>query len=358
MDKPNRDNSIKIKLNGEQQNFAEEPVEKRNTSSNDSFTKVIKINPEYIEEEARKETAAAQEPAEESFDWIIPESSDHEIGEYKIVHSKSAKTPAKKKVVAFSTISNKRNGGAWKSIIITAVFAILIGTSFGVLMLNLFITDGSKPAITAPVVVEKDSGKEAEETGGKTSSVAVGPQTMFVVQGGAFGSEEAANDGASQAVANGLAAKALGIGNQQFVFIGVADSLEAAKQLGAQYKANGSVEDAFSKQIEINEKTLSDISEADKGFLEAAPAVFQQLTKVTSNALLTSTLSEESLKSVSSFTDQINQEKITNEKVKNLQTDLTGAITKVKAYGDTKNEKSLVEAQQHLLNFLAVYYSL
>ena len=38
--------------------------------------------------------------------------------------------------------------------------------------------------------------------------------------------------------------------------------------------------------------------------------------------------------------------------------ELSSALEKVEAFQDKKNKTSLIEAQQHLLNFLTVYYSL
>jgi stage II sporulation protein B len=349
LDKPNREQTVKIKINGENHEFKEESTEKEKKT----YTKVIKIDPEYIDHDSVLETAAAQEPAEESFDWIIPESSENEVVEYKIANQKKAKGNPKKKQSSFSAISLKRNGGVFKSILITVAFAILIGISFGVLMLKLFITDGSKTVVNDPVVEDKGSGNTSgEKTNGQTTSAVIAAQTMFVVQGGVFSTKDAAKDGTNQAKAKGAPGQTVEMSNKEYLFLGVADSIETAKQLSSYYKANG-VADAFAKQIPIGEKSVSDISEADKSFLEAAMTVFPELSKVTTNTIVTANISEESIKSISALEDKINQ-KVENEKVKNLQGELTGAIEKAKS----KEKKSLEEAQQHLLNFLSAYYSL
>ncbi|MEH7273201.1 hypothetical protein V7125_06170 [Neobacillus vireti] len=360
VDKPNRGNTIKIKLNGETQTFSEEPIQKESTTG--SLDKVIKIDEDFNEQDVFVETAAAKEPIEdESFDWIIPESSDQDIQPYKIVSSQNQKQKkgGGKKPVAFSTFSNKRNGGMFKTILITALFAILIGTSFGVLMLQLFITDNSKPAITEPVVVDKGSNQGSENKGEKGTSAVIGAQTAFIVQGGAFTTKDAATAAASQAKGKGLPAQTLTMDNKEFLFLGVTDSIETAKGLGAQYKTNG-FEDVFSKQIPIVEKTVSDINESEKSFLEAAPSIFQQLSKITSNAMVTGSISSEAGKEVTSLSEQLNQgtKELKHEKVKTLNEELSSSLTKVKAYQEKKNKDSLVEAQQHLLNYLSIYYSL
>lgn len=359
MDKPNRGNTIKIKLNGESQTFTEEPIKKEQESSNDSFTKVINIDEEFNDQDVFLETAAAKDSIDESFDWIIPESAENDIQEYKVVSSQNQKKGGKKKAASFTTFSMKRNGGVLKTIIVTAVFAILIGTSFGVLMLKLVISENSKPAVTEPVDVGKGSDTDSEATGGKSSSIVLEAQTAFIVQGGAFTTKDAASSAASQAKGQGLSAQTLSMSGKEYLFLGVADSIETAKALGAQYKADG-FEDVFSKQLPIAEKSVSDINETEKSFLEAASAIYQQLSKITSNAIVSGSISSEASKEVTGFGDQLNQpaDKLKNEKVKNLNKELSSALESVEAFQEKKSKDSLVEAQQHLLNYLSIYYSL
>jgi stage II sporulation protein B len=359
VDKPNRGNTIKIKLNGESQTFSEEPIKKEQESSNDSFTKVINIDEDFNDQDVFLETAAAKDSIDESFDWIIPESAGNDIQEYKVVSSQNQKKGGKKKSASFTTFSMKRNGGVLKTIIITAVFAILIGTSFGVLMLKLVISENSKPAVTEPVDVGKGSDKGSEATGGKSSSIVLGAQTAFIVQGGAFSTKDAATDGASQAKGIGAPAQTLEMNGKEFLFLGVADSIEAAKQLEGHYEANG-FDDVLSKQIPIAEKTVSDINETEKSFLETAPDIYQQLSKVTSNAIVSGSISSEASKEVAGFGDQLSQsaEKLEIDKVKNLNKELSSALESVEAFQEKKSKDSLVKAQQHLLNYLSIYYSL
>jgi stage II sporulation protein B len=363
VDKPTKgNNTIKIKLNGESQNFKEEPIKSQKESTNDSFSTVIKINKDFNEQDGFRETAAGQESMEESFDWIIPESAESDIEEYKIVSSsQKPKKTGTKKSLSFLTFSKKRNGSFIKSIVTTAVFAVLIGTSFGVFMLNLFVEDKSNPTVAPPVVEETETGtdKGGEKAPAGTASAVIPAQTAFVVQGGVFSSKDAAKEGASLVTGKGAPAQSIEMSGKEYLFLGVADSVETAKELGSHFKANG-IEEVFAKQLPIGEKTVSDINETEKGFLEAAPAVFQELSKITSSAILSSSISAETIKTVSGLEDQINQDeaKLTNEKVRSMNVDLKNAVTKIKAFQSSKDSKSLIEAQQHLLTFLTVYYSL
>jgi stage II sporulation protein B len=359
VDKPNRGNTIKIKLNGESQNFTEEPIKKEQESGKDSFTKVINIDEDFNDQDVFLETAAAKESVDESFDWIIPESAENDIQEYKVVSSQNQKKGGKKKPVSFTTFSMKRNGGVLKSIIVTAVFAILIGTSFGVLMLKLVISENSKPAVTEPVKIGKGSDKGSEATGGKSSSIVLAAQNVFIVQGGAFTTKDAASGAANEAKGKGAPAQTLTMNDREFMFLGVADSIETAKQMEGHYEANG-FDDVLPKQISIAEKTISDINETEKGFLEAASAIYQQLSKVTSKAIVSGSMSSEASKEVVGFGDQLSQsaDKLKNEKVKNLNKELSSALAGVATFQEKKSKDSLVEAQQHLLNYLSIYYSL
>ncbi|MDM5330842.1 hypothetical protein [Neobacillus sp. CF12] len=358
MDKPNRGNTIKIKLNGETQTFSEEPIKKEQESSKDSLTKVTTLDEDFNDQDVFLETAAAKESMDESFDWIIPESAENDIKEYKIVSSQNSKKGGKKKSVSFSTFSIKRNGGILKSILVTAVFAILIGTSFGALMLKLVIPDNSKPVVTEPEVVGNGTEKGAESSDGKTTSIVLGAQTAFIVQGGAFSSKDAATGAANEAKGKGAPAQTLTMNEKEFMFLGVADSIETAKQMEVHYEGNG-FDDVLPKPIAIAEKNVSDINATEKSFLEAAPAIFQQLSKVTSNAIVSGSISADASKEVTSLGDKLQSSKeIKNEKVKTLNAELSSALDKVKGFQEKKNKDSLVEAQQHLLNYLSTYYSL
>ncbi|MGZ4159334.1 MAG: hypothetical protein ACXVNF_00850, partial [Neobacillus sp.] len=111
MDKPKNGNTITIKLNGEKQTFVDESKEKDLETAGNQYPTVI-IDSNSLDQEGLLETAAAKESVDESFDWIIPESSENDIEEYKIVSSESQKSSKKGKVniSSFSTKSLKANG--------------------------------------------------------------------------------------------------------------------------------------------------------------------------------------------------------------------------------------------------------
>jgi len=108
----------------------------------------------------------------------------------------------------------------------------------------------------------------------------------------------------------------------------------------------------------LDEKKVSDITTKEKDFLETVPTIYETLSLVTSSALLTKSISEESTKALAGIEEQLKVSGIKNEKIKNLEAELTSAEEKVKAFQKSKDAKSISEAQQHLLNFLSYYFTM
>ncbi|WP_160721981.1 SPOR domain-containing protein [Bacillus sp. USDA818B3_A] len=361
MDKPNKGNTIKIKLNGESQAYQEEPkkIEPEPEPIIDTAPRVIKINSEELDSDVFLETAATQESVDESFDWIIPESSDQDIEEFSIVPNKKSQKASLPKITTFSTNQKKKKDRNFVSILISAAFAILIGTTIGVVMLKLFITGPSdnNGTETISTIAEQGTTTPVEETGEKTNTVTLEQMTTYVIQGGVFTSKEGAKETSTQVAAKGMPTQLVEISGKQFLFLGVADSIETAKSLGNQYKADG-VNEVFAKPLLLDEKEVTDVNAKEKAFLENALSIYQTLSSATSTALINNSLSEESTKAIASMDKQLPASGLKNAKVKTLKTELSNASAKVKSFQKSKDSESLNEAQQHLLKFLNAFYAL
>ena len=357
MDKPNKGNTIKIKLNGENTKFEEEAPKMEPEVSSNTTTKVIKINPAPTESDSYLETAAAQESVDESFDWIIPESSDNDLVEYKIATTTNTKKNGPKKNISFSSNSIKKNGRPLGSIFVSATFAILIGLTIGIFMLKM-VTEPSKKVATVPAVVEETGGTgTTTTTTGKTTTAVIEQLTAYVIQGGVFSSKDGAKATADQITEKGIPSQLVEMSGKQYLFLGVADTIEMAKSLGTQYKEHG-VEEVFAKPLLVDEKKVADVSEKEKAFLEGAPTIYQALSIVTSSAMVTKSIPEESTKTLTALGEQLKVSGLKNENVKKLHAELVDADAKIKEFQKSKDEKNLSAAQQHLLNFLSVYYSM
>jgi stage II sporulation protein B len=340
LDKPNK-GQITIKLNGEKQNIVESK-KIYPEMSNDPYMENQNDFPD-IEQETFLETASAQETVDESFDWIIPDMTENEIEEYKIAssHSTSKKSTPLKKIP----------GRSYSSIIFPGIFAILIGTTFGFLMLKLVLTEHSNKAITEPVAVEQQGTKEEAAN---TTSAVIKSFTPYVVQEGMYTTKASASDAAKKAEGLGLPAKAINIGGKEFLFLGVADTQDTAKKIGGLFKEKG-IEGFYAKPLAMDEKTVSNVNEIEKTFLETVPSVYQSLSKMTSDAIVTKKIAEDKTKEIDVL---LSETGIKSDTVKQIRAELFAAEEKLKSYQKTKQTKDLTASQQHLLNFLSQYYAL
>ncbi|MCL6572086.1 MAG: hypothetical protein K6T88_10445 [Bacillus sp. (in: Bacteria)] len=354
MDKPRKGNTITIKLNRDKP-IQKGPKKTESEATIEPIVKVIKINRNNVDSEAFVETAAAQESVDESFDWIIPESAENDIEEFTIASSKNTnKSSTQKSVIPKS---KKRNSQPVGSILLTATFAILIGLTFGFIMLKLVITGPSDQVVTDPTLVDENAATGSETGAKNTTAVTINQLTAYVIQGGVYTSKDGAQASSTQLTAIGVPSQSLDINGKVYLFLGVAGSIEMAKSLGGQYKDNG-VDEVFAKPLVLDEKDITDITENEKTFLEAVPNIYQTLSLASSSALVNKAMPEESSQALAGIEEQLKVNSLKNEKVKNLHTELTGASELVKAFQESKETKSLTEAQQHLLNFLSLYYSM
>jgi stage II sporulation protein B len=346
LDKPNK-GQISIKLNGEKQNFVEGGSKIYPETSIDPYSKENLIDSSDIEKESLQEIAAGQEAVEESFDWIIPETTVNDIEEYKIVSGKNAS----KKQPSFLKNNKKKNGGVYGSIIIPGIFAILIGTTFGFFMLKLVLTQHSNKSITEPTAVEQQGTKQA--TTSKASAV-VKTFSTYVVQEGVYTTKESAADAETKVVALGIPAKAIQVDGKEYLFLGTADAQDMAKQMGSFYKDKG-IKGFYAKPLTFEEKIVSNLNDNEKTFLEVTPSIYQTLSNMTSTGLMTKKFSEDKTKEIDVL---VAAGGIKNEVISKLRLELFAAEEKVKNYQKTKQAKDLTEAQQHLLNFLSQYNTL
>lgn len=358
MDRPKKGSTITIKINGENKAYQEELQKGRTEDSKAGKPKIVELYPKQPDKGAIKETAAAQEAEDESFDWIIPESSEYDSDEIKVLSNKERMVlPNKsggKKTVSFSNYK-KKNGRPITSILITAFFAILIGTTIGVFMLKLVMTESNEKAATDPEVTVETEGTETSTA--KTTSAVIKQETTFVIQGGVFASKEGADETVNQLETLGVPSQSIKMDDKYYLFLGVADSIEAAKSLGVHYKENG-VADVFAKPLLVGEKNVSGLTEKEKSFLEAVPTIYQTLSMVTSRALITNQIPADGESVLASIQKQLKVSGIKNEKVKSMKTELAGAEEQVKEFESSKDAKSISKAQQHLLKFLATYISI
>lgn len=357
MDKPKKGNTITIKINGEQKTFQEQPQKSEPKSAITPTPQVLKIDPEPTESvDAFSETAAAQESADESFDWIIPESSEEDNDKFPVENNPVSKQSGHK-MASFSKGPNKKNGPtSIGSVLFSALFAIIIGTGIGFFMLKLVITEPGKNSAAAPKTVETTGGTDKTSQSAKSASAVIEQMTTYIIQGGIYSSPDGAKQTVKQLAAKGIPSQLISLNGKSYIFLGVADSIETAKSLSDQYKQIGAV-DAFAKPLLVDGKNLSNLSKTEKSFLETMPAVYKTLANAAATALVSNTFPEDSVKALADMEKQLTAT-VKSSKVKKLQEQLISAADKIKTYQQSKDTKSLNDAEQHLLNYLSLYYSL
>jgi stage II sporulation protein B len=356
VNKLNSGKTITIKINGEKRAFLEEPAKEMPQEVENNNLQVY--DPGKNEPGVLEETAASQE-AEESFDWILPEQ---EIVETELSLSKMAKGSKQRKGIRLPALANaaRRNESTLKSFIISGIFAVLLGTGFGFVMLKLVITDGSKQAAVTKKA-EPAVHKETPVTNNNSTVVtALKPLTAVMVQGGVFSKKETAKTITNQASEIGIPAEMIEWNGQYYIFLGVADSLQNARSLASLYQKKG-MDGVFAKTITIPEKKLSNLSSDEKNFIEIATAAVPIIANLSANPLTGGAISSNELKSLSEFKlklAKIDNKGIKTKKIVQLKQEITGAINGINDYHQKKGQKFLENAQQHLLTFLAIYDSL
>jgi stage II sporulation protein B len=357
----NSGKTITIKINGEQKPFLEEPPKEEykmeKPQSDENRNLLIEYDPENSEHEVIVETAAAQE-AEESFDWILPqqETTQNEPSLYKTVKSskqgKGIRLPALSKV-------EKKNIGTIKSIALSVVFAILLGTGFGFIMLKLVITNSSKPSAVQTKNVPAAQKETATTNMNAQGAITLNPLTTYMVQGGVFSKKETANTVARQAIEKGIPAETMEWKGQYYIFLGVADSIEHARSLGTLYQHKG-MDGVFPKTVTIPEKKFSNLSAAEKDVIQNATVTAHLLATITSTTLSGGTISSSELKTLSELETKlkkIDSKAIRDKKINDLNVEINGALKQINDYQKKKDEKLLEKVQQHILTFFADYYS-
>lgn len=215
MDKPKSEKTITIKINGKDRPFQEKKEEMKEKSWDPRQLDRQKKQ-DQTEFFASIQTAAGKE-ADDSFDWILPEETeDEDIKEYKI--AAPPKSPAKN---GLSTLARKFRGrnkqGFLTSIFLAVFFAVLLGTSFGFIMLKLVFTDQAAETVVAPPINEKPAAGSQQTPAGSAGLETI---ATYVVQGGVFSNSEAAQQIKDANSQKGVYSQSITMGEQTFLFLG------------------------------------------------------------------------------------------------------------------------------------------
>jgi stage II sporulation protein B len=366
MDKP----KVSIKINGRERSFYEA------TSDNNVKQKVnipAKEMPPQAEEKstesfvdideilAKEEVAAGNE--EREFDWILPQH-DHQDDKVKIDSIVNIDELRKKKNPMFGTISfgshlKKRKNEVYplKTLLLSIVSALVVGTCFGMIVLRLFTGE------TIPVAVpsnpsnqqtekqgasEKGTGAESTDQSAIKEPFTLPGLNAFVVQGGVFSSEEAAGPIVEEIKDKGFAGTTVAIDEKYYLFMGLGLTKDAGAAIRTPYDEQG--QDTYVKAITTPELNVN----GDPAVLKARQ-LFDQLVAYSTNIYL-SLPQEAKWEDIKSASEQI---KLSDQDAKSTTTafvtSVKEAYTKVNAYQATSATKDFWASQQALLTSYQVY---
>ncbi|OCA91256.1 hypothetical protein A8F94_05190 [Bacillus sp. FJAT-27225] len=343
MDKPKK-NTITIKINGDSRPYKEElkkEIPKKETVPLDSATS------------AEIEQAAALETGEESFDWILPELEPEAPKEYIIKEATDTASiyPKPAKSSKPSRQSFKFNTISLKPLVIPIIFAILIGVTFGTGMLKMLGSGDVLEEVGSPIKPVAGTSKKDPKTSDKKAAFTLLPLSTFAVQEGVYTKKDSAESKKDELVSKGIPAAVLDMDGKAMMLVGVADSLEKAKEVGAAMKAKGI--EIYAKEVALPEKDAGKLSEQEAAFLKESPALYNSLSGAAS-AGISGGSPDETAKQALAQLKKTDSSKFKNENVKKLYNGLLSAATLLSS---TPDEAGSIKAQQHLLDFLVSYQS-
>ena len=313
MDKPTRERTIIVNINGEKKEYKWIPSE--DPGSLDTI----------------EEIASTVEQEHNSPLWLSPE--EEEVKKVEPTVKISKKTALVKSI----QVNKLRILGAG----IPVLVALMTGTLFGFVVLKIVLFGGgpeevSKLQESIPVQGANPSNSTTEKKVEKDTNA-------FVIQGGVYSNEASAKERAALIEGDGIPTIILEQEGKHFIYIGAATTLEETKKLALLYKEDGV--DTYWKEIRFEGTTSKAYTEEEIKLIQDMFYNSEQYTKVASAALLGKDLSEKpDIRPVKS-------ESIPKE-LQNLY-NLNESMKKTwSAYQSSSEESSLMQLQKCVLQFL------
>jgi stage II sporulation protein B len=357
MDKP----KILIKINGKERSFSETTTDEQIKKAQNSQTEIRQelknhqppspILKDY--EIAEEEIAAANE--EREFEWILPQPHQLEDEPYdKLVKPDPAKKKSKPIIgtLSFPRIQKKRNKSTYpfKTLFLAILSALVIGTSFGMVVLHLFTEDLAQPAFevtqpTEPAGASEDEGanKDPENSQTNMTSITLPPLDVFLVQGGVYSIEDAATPIINQLKEDGFAGTVINQDGKYYLFLGIGISDLAGKALKTPYETAG--QETYVKALSIPEVT----TEGDPSMV-TAEKLFNHLILYSSNKF-TSTPESVNWDEIKTTYDELASKETDSSFVNTV----LESYKAVESYHGSSSNTDFWSSQQALLNSMQEY---
>lgn len=253
MDKPTRERTIIVNVNGEQRVY-----------------KWISSEDPDIRETLEQVASSVEEEPEPPL-WIVPGG-----GEEKATID-GGKKP--KKTWTFGKIkpSKKRLFGVGLPVLV----ALVTGTVFGIIALKMVLFGGTGEKVGQQQSGLPTLGAAVSESEGQPVSK---EWAAFMVQGGVYSSKEAAEERVLLLEEDGYSPIILKQSDQWYIYLGTAGSLEDAKQLAVFFNKKGT--ETFWKEVQFSGKSRQGYTKAEQKAIQAMLLNVQQYDAVTAKHLM------------------------------------------------------------------------
>ncbi len=361
MDKPKQ--GISIKINGQEREYNVKKLEKERQLDTE------------LDTYENLEVAAAKEAEEDDFAWVLPTTSGDEKGGQPFVAIEDVRNLSSKKNNKFKGFGKKpftpKSVLPSKSFFISIVLGVLIGTGFGLIVLNLLTDDIIQDQVTSSnpqggMTGQKAAGEEEEEKpassgenkqkdGVNTIPFKVGTLNPVVIQAGIFSTLDSGQLIVDKIKNLGYSAVILENADTYIVLGGIGSNVELVKQMSSVYAENN--QEHFVKPITINGGDYQNVPEIESQYVGKTIPLYNELASISSSLLAGSDITNEKWQEVVDLYKEIKpieQDKVA-EHIKSFSTNVTKGYEILNTYYETKDKASLWKTQQALLDALRDY---
>jgi stage II sporulation protein B len=324
MDK--QESKISIKINGSERPFTTEEI--------------------VISKPVKNEICAAKEEEKE---LVFENAKNQEENESSMIDltglRKSGARPIKKKMFN-NTVSKPI-----KSAFVSIFTAVVIGTSFGFVVLN-FLSEEKANVTMEEEVSTSNSALLSSHTEKKEQAANSAQQLSFsvhVIQAGVFSTSKAAREYMEKLNDVGIPVTAVGE-NPTYLFIGIGLEKEALRPVSELYKQKG--QETYIKTLTF---ATAEDSKAQK-MLTASQSFYEKLISASAQLLAGNSLTSEMKGELQNEYNQFKTVKVPSDKnAAEYKKRLENAYALLTSYQQTKDVQSLPKIQQQLLEALTFY---
>ncbi|MFD3449556.1 SPOR domain-containing protein [Microbacteriaceae bacterium 4G12] len=269
------------------------------------------------------------------FQWVLPKEAPIHVVPLREVTEEKPKMTRRKRL--FMTI------GA----------AILLGTGFGMAVLQVLGGQEMKTTTVAPTApVEKTAEKPAAKSAAKPASTVLQPVTAYVIQAGAFSTKEKGQASLEEMRKKGVPGSLFTSSDKTYVMIGIASDEKASDAIRASYEKQGI--STWPKEWKVEKTTVADAYKGQEAVIGKAEAVLLSLLQQTSLSFTNGKADEKEWARMEKEYAALPKD-VKQEDVKKLLNYVSLSYNSFKEYKEKANIETFTKLQQFLLEGLAAY---